>query len=276
MNANGRLIDAAWRKNQRPAWDTGAVASLRPARRSLPSPIFLGLVAATAAGAVLTLFDSEIAITAGVVIIILAGWAVSLCLHEFSHALVAHRAGDPWVRARGYLTLDITKYANVGLTFVLPLLFLLIGGIPLPGGAVYISRGALRSRAAASLVSASGPLVNLVLAVLLALVVPFVPLALGAGLSFLALIQVLAFVLNILPIPGLDGWGVIDPYLSDRTRQRVAPFTPYAPLVLFVVLIFFRPAAEALFSFASFIYETAGGDSYLAEAGRAIFFFWQR
>ncbi|MDL5157196.1 site-2 protease family protein [Actinomycetospora termitidis] len=253
------------------------MASLRSGRSlTRTSPIFLGLVAATVAGCVLTLFDSEIAITAGVVVIVLAGWAVSLCLHEFAHALTAHRCGDPWVRARGYLTLDITKYANVGLTFVLPLLFLLIGGIPLPGGAVYISRGSLRARWASSLVSAAGPLVNLVLAVLLALLVPFVPVYLAAGLSFLALIQVLAFVLNILPIPGLDGWGVIDPYLSERTRQRVAPFTPYAPLLLFVVLIFFRPAAEALFDLATFVYSSTGGDSSLAEAGRAIFFFWQR
>jgi Zn-dependent protease len=253
------------------------VASLRSGGSlTRTSPIFLGLLAATAAGCVLTLFDSEIAITAGVVIIILAGWCVSLCLHEFSHALTAHRCGDPWVKARGYLTLDITKYANPGLTFVLPVLFLLIGGIPLPGGAVYIARGTLRARWAMSLVSLAGPLVNLVLAVLLALLVPFVPLALGAGLSFLALIQVLAFVLNILPIPGLDGWGVLDPYLSDRTRQTVAPFTPYAPLLLFVVLLLFSPAAQALFGLASFVYSSTGGDLSLAEAGRSIFFFWQR
>ena len=193
--------------------------------RSSPriSPIFLGLVLVTAAGGALTLIGTRIPVTAGVVILVLAGWAVSLCLHEFSHALVADRCGDHSVRGLGYLTLDIRRYANVGLTFVLPLLFLLIGGIPLPGGAVWIQRSALRSRAAASAVSIAGPLMNLLLAFVLALVVPFVPPLLGAGMSFLALIQVLAFILNILPIPGLDGWGVIDPYLLVLDAARRCP-----------------------------------------------------
>ena len=61
---------------------------------------------------------------------------MSLCLHEFGHALVAYRGGDRSVRGKGYLTLDIRRYTDVGLSFVLPVLFLLLGGIPLPGGAV--------------------------------------------------------------------------------------------------------------------------------------------
>jgi Zn-dependent protease len=253
------------------------VASVFSARSSPRiSPIFLGLVLVTAAGGALTLIGTRIPVTAGIVILVLAGWAVSLCLHEFSHALVADRCGDHSVRGLGYLTLDIRRYANVGLTFVLPLLFLLIGGIPLPGGAVWIQRSALRSRVAASAVSLAGPLMNLLLAFLLAVVVPFVPPLLGAGMSFLALIQVLAFILNILPIPGLDGWGVIDPYLSYQTRAAVSRFAPYAPLVLFGLLVFVRPVASALFALASFVYGAVGGDTTLASLGQELFFFWQR
>jgi Zn-dependent protease len=253
------------------------VASVFSARSSPRiSPVFLGLVLVTAGGGALTLLGTRIAVTAGIVILVLAGWAVSLCLHEFSHAFVADRCGDHSVRGMGYLTLDIRRYANIGLTFVLPMLFLLIGGIPLPGGAVWIRRGALRSRAAARAVSAAGPLTNLVLAFLLALVVPLVPPLLGAGMSFLALIQVLAFILNILPIPGLDGWGIIDPYLADSTRVAVSRFAPYAPLVLFAVLVLLRPVAAALFALASFVYGAVGGDSTLASLGQELFFFWQR
>jgi Zn-dependent protease len=252
------------------------VASVFSARSSPRiSPIFLGLVLVTAGGGALTLLGTRIAVTAGIVILVLAGWAVSLCLHEFAHALVADRCGDHSVRGLGYLTLDIRRYANIGLTFVLPMLFLLIGGIPLPGGAVWIRRGALRSRVAASMVSAAGPLTNLVLAFLLALLVPLVPPLLGAGISFLALIQVLAFILNILPIPGLDGWGIIDPYLSDHTRLAVSRFAPYAPLALFAVLILLRPVASALFGLASLVYAAVGGDITLAGAGQELFFFWQ-
>ena len=45
---------------------------------------------------------------------------------------------------------------------------------------------------------------------------------LAAALSCLALIQVLAFVLNILPVPGLDGFGVLEPFLSPQARLLAA------------------------------------------------------
>jgi len=188
------------------------------------STFFLLLVGATAVGAVLAAIGAGPVLVAGVVLVVLGGWAVSLCLHEFAHALVAYRSGDWSVRPRGYLTLDIRRYTNVALTFVLPVLFLLLGGIPLPGGAVLINHGAIRSRTARSLVSFAGPAVNLVLAVVLVLVVAVVPMPVGLGAAFscLALIQVLAFVLNILPVPGLDGFGVLEPFLSPKAQLLAA------------------------------------------------------
>ena len=245
-------------------------------RRGAPvSPVFLGLVGVAVAGGALTLVTSRVTVTAGIVVLVLAGWAVSLCLHEFGHAVVADRGGDHSVRAKGYLTLDIRRYSDAGLTLVLPLLFLLVGGVPLPGAAVWIDRGALRSRVAASLVSLAGPLVNLVLAVLLALVAPLVPLALGAGLSFLALVQVLAFALNILPIPGLDGFGVIDPFLPRAARAAAARVARFAPLVLVAVIFLLPSVGGALFSAASAVFDAAGGSSRLADLGYALFFFWR-
>ena len=248
-----------------------------PASRLRISPIFLALVAVAAAGGALTLVPARPAIFGGVIVLVLAGWAVSLCLHEFGHAVVADRAGDHSVRGMGYLTLDIRRYTNLGLTFVLPLLFLLIGGIPLPGGAVWINRAALRSRAAATMVSLAGPLVNLLLAVVLAVVVGTagLPVALAAGLSFLALIQVLAFVLNILPLPGLDGFGAIEPYLSFSTRAAAARFAPYTALVLFAVLFLVPGVAALFFMAASSVFGAAGGSADLATVGQELFFFWR-
>jgi Zn-dependent protease len=238
--------------------------------RSPVSPIFLALVVLTAGGGALTLLPAEGAVIGGTVLLVLAGWAVSLCLHEFSHAFTADRCGDHSVRALGYLTLDIRRYANVGLTLVLPLLFLLLGGIPLPGGAVWIQRAALRNRAAMSAVSLAGPLANLVLAGLIALGVALTspPLPLAAALTFLGLIQVLTFVLNLLPVPGLDGWGVIDPYLPWRTRAAAARIAPYAPLGFILLLFLFAPASALLFTVADALFTLVGGDSMLAALGQ--------
>ena len=109
------------------------------------SPWFLVLVAVTLVGGFLAASaTSRPVLTTGIVLLVLAGWAVSLCLHEFGHAYTAYRGGDRSVRAKGYLTLDIRRYADLGLSLVLPVFFLLLGGIPLPGGAVWIDHGAIR------------------------------------------------------------------------------------------------------------------------------------
>ena len=250
---------------------------MRGVRQGL-SPFFLVIVLVTGAGAALAAVGTGAVLVTGIVLLVLGGWAVSLCLHEFAHALVAHRSGDTSIRGRGYLTLDIRRYTNVGLTFVLPVLFLLLGGIPLPGGAVWINHGAIRSRAARSLVSFAGPAVNLVFGLALTVVVALVPMSIGlaAGLSCLALIEVLAFVLNILPVPGLDGFGVIEPYLSDGARRLADRVRPWAPLVLLVVLLGLPGASRVLFGIGDALFSAVGGNGALANAGYNALLFWRR
>jgi len=245
------------------------------------SPWFLLLLGVSVAGGVLTVVAtsqrSQALLTTGVVLLVAGGWAVSLCLHEFGHAFVAYRGGDTTVRDKGYLTLDIRRYTDIGWSFVLPVIFLLIGGIPLPGGAVWINHGLLRSRGARSLVSLAGPLTNLVLAVVLTVTVATIemPFGLAIALSCLALIQVYAFVLNILPVPGLDGFGVIEPYLSYEAQRTAAKIRPWAPLVVFLLLIGVPAAGRVFFSIASFLFGAVGGSPVLASIGYSELLFWR-
>ena len=241
------------------------------------SPWFLVLVVVTVGGGVLTTLGTPVLLTTGVVLLVLGGWAVSLCLHEFGHAFVAYRGGDTTVRDKGYLTLDIRRYTDIGWSFVLPVIFLLIGGIPLPGGAVWINHGLLRSRGARSLVSLAGPLTNLVLAVVLTVTVATIemPFGLAIAMSCLALIQVYAFVLNILPVPGLDGFGVIEPYLSYEAQRTAAKIRPWAPLVVFLLLIGVPAAGRVFFSIASFLFGAVGGSPVLASIGYSELLFWR-
>lgn len=249
------------------------------------SPWFLLLVAIAVAGAVLTVAGTPAALasgssallTAGIVLLVLGGWAVSLCLHEFGHAAVAYRSGDRSVRAKGYLTLDIRRYTDVGLSFVLPIVILLVGGIPLPGGAVWIDHAAIRSRGARSLVSLAGPATNLVIGALLTAAVALVPMPIGlaVGLSCLAFIQVIAFVLNIVPIPGLDGFGVFEPFLSLPARRLAARVRPWAPLVLFLVIIGVPGAGSVFLQAGGAVFAAVGGDTELAFAGYGELMFWR-
>lgn len=242
-----------------------------------PSPLFLGLLAATVAGGAITLLEGDVAIISGTILFVLAGWAVTLCLHEFGHAAVAYKGGDFSVRDKGYLTLDIRRYTDPVLSIVLPLVLLAFGGIPLPGGAVWINHHALRSKKIESLVSLAGPVTNLVIGVLLALIVTLFspPAALAAAISYLALLQVIAFVLNILPIPGLDGWGVLEPFMSRQAQEFGAKARPWAPLILFALLIGFAEVNRLFFQAATSVFEAVGGDTSSAGAGVAAFMFWR-
>lgn len=242
------------------------------------SPWFLLLLGVAVLGGVLTAtVTASPLLTAGVVLLVLAGWAVSLCLHEFGHAAVAYRGGDRSVREKGYLTLDIRRYTDVGYSLVLPVVFLLIGGIPLPGGAVWIDHGALRRPADRSLVSLAGPLVTLAVGVLLALAVAVVPMpdGLAIGLSCLALLQVLAFVLNILPVPGLDGFGVLEPFLPYSARRVAAQVRPWAPIALFVLLIGVPGVSAVFFAVSAALFDAIGGDTGAAAAGYDRLLFWR-
>jgi Zn-dependent protease len=250
--------------------------SSRPAQSPV-SPFFLALVAITVGGGWLCANKTGVLLTVGVVLLVLGGWAVSLCLHEFGHAAVAYRGGDLAVAQKGYLTLDIRRYADLGLSLVLPLVFLILGAVPLPGGAVWINNWAIRSRPVRSLVSLAGPLINLVLGVSLALSTALVsmPDGLRDGLSYLALVQLLAFVLNILPVPGLDGWGVLEPYLPAETREFGARIRPWAPLVLFLVLLGLPKASSFFFGAGLGLLWLSHGDPSGALYGYSQFMFWR-
>jgi Zn-dependent protease len=141
---------------------------------------------------------------------------------------------------------------------------------------VWIERSALRSRGVESAVSLAGPLTNLALGVALVATVATtaLPIGLAIGLSYLALVQVLAFVINILPVPGLDGFGALEPYLSPPSRQFAATVRPFAPLALFVIIISVPVVAGALFDITGAVFGAIGGDLGAAGAGLSEFRFW--
>ena len=175
--------------------------------------------------------------------IVLIGWIFSLCLHEFSHALVAYLGGDTSVKDKGYLTFNPLKYTHPVYSLVLPLVFLVMGGIGLPGGAVYIETERLRSPRWRSAVSLAGPLANLVVAIVLGTILRFVPLG-GAfdnnnpwpGIAFLAFLQISAVILNLIPLPPFDGYGILEPFLDERTRQWVNSMRTFIMLAVFLAL----------------------------------------
>jgi Zn-dependent protease len=246
-----------------------------------PSPIFLGLVALTAFGAVLAWlagYTVRPMAYAGVFILVIAGWLVSLCLHEFGHAVTAWRFGDRDDAVRGYLTLDPRRYSNPGLSLVLPIVFIALGGIGLPGAAVYL-RTWFMTPTRRTLVSLAGPAANLLLAVLLLALTRLcydpAHAVLWAGVAFLGFLQIMAVVLNLLPIPGLDGYDALEPHLSPETQRAVAPFKQYGVFIL--LFLFLAPGVNQwLFSIVAWLFDFSGVPPVLAAAGNSLTRFWSR
>src|SRR5579871_1775966 len=100
-------------------------------------------------------------------IVVVVLWVFSVCLHEFGHALVAYWGGDHTVKDKGYLTMNPIHYTHPVYSILVPLFFMLIGGIGLPGGAVYIEDRLLRSRWWEMAVALAGVTMNLLLVILI-------------------------------------------------------------------------------------------------------------
>jgi Zn-dependent protease len=185
---------------------------------------------------------------------VLIGWIMAVTLHEFAHGLVAWWGGDYTIRERGGLTLNPLQYVDPFGSLILPAIFLLLGGIPLPGAATYIRRDLLRSHAWESAVSAAGPAMNLLLFGLLS-----IPLMPAAGwidpavdpadwttaqrfVAAMCFLQLLSVFLNLIPVPPLDGFGIIAPYLPRDLHDRLTT-PPLSSLLFFgyFMLIWMAP-----------------------------------
>jgi Zn-dependent protease len=211
---------------------------------------------------------------------VMLGWVVALAVHEFGHAVVAWRAGDHTVVTRGYLTFDPLRYADFATSVVIPVIVLAIGGIALPGGAVYLRPDLMRSRVWRSASSLAGPTGTLLVLILLALV-----LVLGGpqpwfarvapGLALLAMFQAMALIFNLLPVPGLDGYGVIRPFLSPILQAKIAPFEQIAVFGLIAVVFFLPGASAPLFQGALALTELLGVDRQQVGLGYILFHFWE-
>lgn len=213
---------------------------------------------------------------------VVVGWILAVALHEFGHAWTAWRAGDHTVATKGYLTLDPRLYADLGTSLVIPLLALALGGIGFPGGAVYLREDLMRSRVWRSAASLAGPFATLLVLLLLAAVLaifasPFnsagAPLV--DGLAFLAFLQATALVLNLLPVPGFDGYGAIRPFLPKGVRRGLRRFEGMAAMG-FLLLIFFVPGASAvILAPALALMGALGVSGEMIRAGWDAFRFWR-
>jgi len=160
---------------------------------------------------------------------------------------------------------------------ILPVIFLMLGGIGLPGGAVYIERWRIRSRYWLSGMSLAGPMANVLVAIVLAIILRVSPVTdsgIWPGLSFLLVLQVSAVFFNLIPLPPFDGYNILEPFLNPAIRMQVDRIRGVS---IWIVLLAFWyiPFVSNFFWGAVFIVSAIlGVDLRIAMLGLDRFQFW--
>jgi Zn-dependent protease len=174
---------------------------------------------------------------------------VAVSVHESAHGLVALACGDPTARDLGRISLNPLRHIDPIGSLLIPAA-LAFTGAPVFGWAkpvpVMLSR-TRTPRLANLLVSAAGPLSNLLLACLAALALTWLrsqATAEGPVLSLLVWLVVLTVVVNVvlavfnlLPIPPLDGFGVLESLLPRRLAPLTAMLRKWGMAVLLLVIL---------------------------------------
>ncbi len=112
-----------------------------------------------------------------------------------------------------------------------------------------------------------------VLLVLTALLYDPAHLVFWAGVAFMGFLQVTAAVLNLLPVPGFDGYGALEPHLSPETQRALEPAKQWAFLILLVLLIA-TPLNQYFFSLVNWFVEASGMPDGLVGTGYQLTRFW--
>ena len=216
-----------------------------------------------------------------VFVFVMAGWVASICVHEFGHAWAARLGGDHSATTAAYLDFDPARYVDPVGSLLWPVLLVAIGAFGFPGGAVYLNTAALRSDAWRSIVSAAGPFASLLCGLVLAL-----PIALGLdqhlgaetfwnAVALLAELQIVGVLLNLLPLPGFDGYGILEPHLPLGLRRTLEPTRPFATLIVLAALVMVPPIGQSFFGAATWITTAIGVDPSMAWDGWQDFRFWR-
>jgi Zn-dependent protease len=176
-------------------------------------------------------------------VLLMAGLIFAISLHEFAHAMTADLQGDRLPRAMGRVTLNPARHLDP-----LGTVALVVAGFGW-GKPVEFRRSALSSkRFGAAMVALAGPLMNLALALVAAIVLgvllkvnPEARFEGGAVVEFLALftsINVLLAVFNLIPLPPLDGSRLLTIFLPP-SKQKIIFFLDQYGFFILLALVFF-------------------------------------
>ncbi len=190
---------------------------------------------------------------------LLSAVLVAATCHEFAHAFVADRLGDPTPRRLGRLTLNPLAHLDLlGTLFFVLFSFGWARPVPVnPQNFANPRQGMLQ-------VALAGPLANVTMAFLVGLAVKSQGLAgtlWGDLASMLVWINVVLAVFNLIPIPPLDGSRILEGLLPPQQAVAYARVQPYGT-VLILVLLYTGVVGRVMFPAVRWLYALSTGSGF--------------
>jgi len=180
------------------------------------------------------------------IVVIVIIMMFSITMHEIAHGFVAYLRGDNTAKDMGRLTFNPIAHVDLIGTILLPLAMLILGSPVVFGWAkpVPVNYNNLKKpKTDIALVAAAGAATNILIAIIAGLVIRALALAnfLSDG-SFIVLYYIfimnLAFaVLNLIPIPPLDGSKVLASFLPRNAAYKYLSINDYVGFLLVMILI---------------------------------------
>jgi len=180
---------------------------------------------------------------------------IAFTIHELAHAMTADYLGDPTPRSQGRITLNPLKHLDPFGTIML-----LISGFGWAKPVMvnpYNLRGNMRTSMA--IVAVAGPISNFVMAILGAIplrLMEYMPISFVLSptwdkLSFLLIqfvwINLILMFFNLIPIPPLDGYKILQGALPPEMGEQLRPLERYGFMILmFAIFIMPRMGVDIL------------------------------
>ena len=176
----------------------------------------------------------------------LPGIILGLTIHEFSHAYIAHRCGDPTSRNQGRVSLNPLKHIDP-----LGFIMLLVAGFGWAKPVEFTEANLRNPKTDVLKIAVAGPVSNALLAMLLSVFFAFFkdmePAGFYNGKYLITELFVYAiyinwglFIFNLIPIPPLDGSKILMGFLPQEYAYQFAQLERFGPFLLIFILIFSR------------------------------------